>query len=84
MEPDDDRLMERFAREDVRAVLARFGVSEAMRATTVDPTEEVVLLGDQDFASVDVQALTLALMAVLPHTKVWVVQQHPLWTSEPI
>lgn len=77
--------MERFAREDVREVLARFGVTQASRATTTDSTEEVILLAAADFAAVDVQALTLALMDTLPHTKVWVTEEHPRWVStEPI
>jgi hypothetical protein len=76
--------MERFAREDVRAVLASFDVMNARRATTTDSSEEVILLARADFAAVDVQALTLALMDTLPHTKVWVAEEHPRWTSEPI
>lgn len=76
--------MEQFAREDVREVLARFEVTCASRATTTDSTEEVILLGKDDFASVDAQALTLALMDILPHTKVWVVEEHPRWSTEVI
>jgi hypothetical protein len=80
----DDLAMERFAREDVLAVLARFGVSSAMRASPLDPTEEVFLLSREDFQSVDVRDLTLALMAALPHTKVWVAEAGPRWSGEPI
>lgn len=76
--------MEGFAREDVRAVLASFGVSHASRATTTDSSEEVILLAKSDFAAVDVRALTLALMDILPHTKVWVAEEHPRWVTEPI
>lgn len=76
--------MERFAREDVREVLARFGVDSARRASTTDATEEVILLGPVDADRVDVNALTLALMEVLPHTKVWVTADGPRWTSEEI
>ena len=74
--------MERFAREDVLATLERFGVSHAKRATTSDSTEEIVLLSETDFESVDVHALTLALMETLPHTKVWVAADGPLWSAE--
>jgi hypothetical protein len=76
--------MGRFAREDVRAVLARFGIAVASRATTTDSTEEVVLLAQRDYASVDVSKFTLALMEVLPHTKVWVIEESPRWAAEPI
>ena len=50
--------MERFAREDVLAALARFGATRASRATTTDSTEEVILLAKADFESVDVRELT--------------------------
>jgi len=76
--------MERFAREDVLAALARFGVTRASRATTTDSTEEVILLAKADFESVDVRELTLALMDVLPHKKVWVIEEDPRWVTEPI
>lgn len=76
--------MGRLAREDVHAVLSRFGIAEARRAITVDSTEEVILLAEQDFEAVDVRGLTLALMEVLPHIKVWVAQEHPRWSSEPV
>jgi hypothetical protein len=65
-------------------VLRNFGVAAARRATTTDPTEEVLLLNATALASVDVRALTLAVMDVLPHTKVWVVEDMPLWASEPL
>lgn len=76
--------MERFAREDVLAALARFGVTRASRATTTDATEEVILLAKADFDSVAVKQVTLALMDVLPHTKVWVIEEGPRWVTEPI
>jgi hypothetical protein len=76
--------MEQFAREDVLAALARFGVAGASRATTTDSTEEVILLAKADFESVDVQKLTLALMDVLPHKKVWVIAEGLRWVTEPI
>lgn len=76
--------MGRLAREDVHAVLSRFGIAEASRAITIDPTEEIILLAQQDFDSVDVRGLTLGLMDVLPHVKVWVVPEAPGWSTEPI
>lgn len=79
-----DSAMEQFAREDIRAVLASYGVSSARRATSTGVSEQVVLLAQADFASVDVRALTLALMDALPHTQVRVVEDHPRWVSEPI
>jgi hypothetical protein len=80
----DDEGMGRFAREDVRGVLERFGIDAASRATTTDSTEAVILLAKEDFDRVDVRALTLALMDVLPHMKVWVAEAHPRWSSEPV
>jgi hypothetical protein len=80
----DDEGMGRFAREDVLAVLSRFGIAAGARATTTDSSEEVILLAKPDFESVDVRELTLALMDALPHTKVWVIEQSPWWTTEPI
>jgi hypothetical protein len=76
--------MERFARQDVLAVLARFGIEAVRRAIPIDPTEEVFLLSSDDFARVDSDAVCLALMDVLPHTKVFVVPEGPRWRSEPI
>ena len=76
--------MEQFAREDVREVLARFGVTAGRRASTTDPTEEIILLTQQDIDHVDVNALTVALMDVLPHIKVWVTADGRRWTSEEI
>jgi hypothetical protein len=80
----EEKGMERFARADVREVLSQFGLTHATRATTTDSTEEVIILAKRDFDSVDVTALTTALMEVLPHTKVWVVEEHPRWSSEPL
>lgn len=76
--------VEQFAREDVRHAMKGFGIASSRRASDTDPTEEVFLLTAADFASVDVNALTRALMHVLPHTKVWVVEATPRWTSEPV
>ena len=76
--------METFAREDVREVLASYGISAARRAVDSDETEEIVLLDEAVYGRVDVDRLTRALMEVLPHTKVWVVPNGPRWASEPI
>jgi len=40
-----DVTMGRCAREDVRAVLARLGISSARRAVPLDSTEEVIVRG---------------------------------------
>jgi hypothetical protein len=74
--------MERFAREDVREVLARFGVVTARRVVDTDASEEVLLLRLDDFESIDPDELALAVMEVLPHMKVWVISEHPAWTAE--
>src|SRR5690554_4619987 len=46
-----------FTREDVRAVLGMFGISSALRAVDVDPSEEVFLLEPPD--AVDEAAISL-------------------------
>jgi hypothetical protein len=61
-----------------------FGITAARCATTTDDAEEVFLLSPPDLFAVDVKALTQALAAVLPDTKVWVVQDTARWVSEPI
>jgi hypothetical protein len=76
--------LEPFAREDLRTVLARFGVASARRALSTDRTEEVVLLLAGDFNRVDREALTQAVMESFPHTKVWIAPDGPEWRSEPI
>ena len=64
--------MERFAREDVRWVLERYGIHSARRRTTTDQTEEMILIDAEDYNKTPIHELTLALMDVLPHKKVWV------------
>jgi len=76
--------MDRFAREDVMMVLRRYGITAARRAADADPSEEIILLSQGVYEQVDVDGLTRALMDVLPHMKVWVVPDHPRWSSEPI
>jgi hypothetical protein len=76
--------MEKFAREDVRAVLATFGVSKAQLASPMDATEEIILLDADDLASIDVQAATIAIMNVMPHMRIWVTANGPRWKSEPL
>jgi hypothetical protein len=76
--------MERFARQDVLAVLARFGIEGVRRAVPTDSTEEVFLVSADDFARIDPDAVSLALMEVLTHRKVWVAQDGPRWRSEPL
>ncbi|QCX26274.1 hypothetical protein [Nocardioides jishulii] len=71
-------------REDIRAVLASFGVSSAFRAIDVDPSEEVFLLASPDFERLDPDRVALAIMRVLPNTKVWVTEVHPAWETEPL
>lgn len=80
----NDSGMGEFAREDVHTVLGRFGIAAASRAVGTDESEEVVLLTAEDFVRVDPDAVARALMEVLPHTKVWVIQEHPAWSSEPV
>ncbi len=73
-----------FAREDIHTVLGEFGISVASRAVGTDASEEVILLTAEDFARVDSDAVARAIMEVLPHTKVWVIEEHTAWTSEPL
>ncbi len=76
--------MERFAREDVMEVLGRYGIASARRAADTDESEEIILLSEEAYRQVDVDALTRALINVFPHMKVWVAPDGPRWTSEPI
>lgn len=76
--------MGNFAREDVYTVLGEFGIATASRAVGTDGSEVVILLTAEDFIRVDPDAVARALMEVLPHAKVWVIQEHPAWTSEPL
>jgi len=76
--------LEPFARRDVRAVLTRFGIENARRATPRDPTEEVLLLGPVDYDRINPEEMAMALMEVFPHTKVWVVADGPMWTGDSI
>jgi hypothetical protein len=71
-----------WAREDIRAVLAQFGVSSARRAIPLDPTEEVILLSATDFARIDPREVAMAIMAALPHRKVLVAEEGPRWDTE--
>lgn len=82
MDDTGDATMGPWAREDIRAVLAGFGVSSARRAVPRDPTEEVILLSPSDFARIDPREVSLAVMAVLPHTKVAVIEENPHWDAE--
>lgn len=72
------------ARQSVRAVLARFGILSAQRAVDTDSSEEVILVQSGDFASIDASRVAIAIMDVLPHTKVWVVEANPAWDAEPL
>jgi hypothetical protein len=76
--------MDRFAREDVMEVLSRYGISTARRAADTDGSEEIILVSESVYKQLDVDALTRALMDVLPHMKVWVAPDSPRWSSEPI
>jgi len=81
-EPEEET-MGAFARKDIHVVLARSGISSARRAvTTTDSTEEVILLSKRDFAQIDANEVTIAVTAVLPHRKVFVIEDHPLWATE--
>ena len=72
------------ARQSVRSVLARFGILSARRAVDTDSSEEVILVQSDVIASVDASQVALAIMDVLPHTKVWVVEANPAWDAEPL
>jgi hypothetical protein len=76
--------MDPFAREDVRNVLTRFDIERAWRASESDASEEVILLETADFARIDPTEVTLRIMDVLPHKKVWVIEMNQAWTIEPL
>jgi hypothetical protein len=73
-----------FPADAVLAVLEAHGIQRARRAADLDPTEEVILVDPELLARLDIHEITLALMAVLPHRKVWVVPSDPEWSSDPI
>ena len=76
--------MDRFAREDVLEVFRRFGVRNARRAEPADSTEEIFVVPPRTYERIDVDALTRALMEVLPHTKVLVAPRKGGWEGEPL
>lgn len=76
--------MDRFTPEDIWAVLHNHNIKAARRATPLDNTEEVILLDPETYARIDVKAVTLAMMDVLPHIKVWFAPDGPRWESEPL
>lgn len=76
--------MGRFAREDIRAVLASFGISSATRVVGTGEDEEILLISRGDYDRTDNTAVTTAVMDVLPHVKVWVIPESPTWESEPL
>jgi hypothetical protein len=77
-----DEGMNRLARADVREVLAGFGIAAARRAVGTDASEEVLLVTPGDFEAIDAERVALAVMEVLPHTKVWIIREHPAWVTE--
>jgi hypothetical protein len=76
--------LERFAREDVAEVLREFGIRRARRADPLDPTEEAFLIDPGEYASIDIDAVTLALKDVFPHTKVIVAPDSPMWVGDEV
>ena len=73
-----------FPADAVLAVLEAHGIYRARRAADLDPTEEVILVDPELPSRLDAHEITLALMAVLPHRKVWVIPADPEWSSDPI
>ena len=76
--------MERFARQDVLQILSRYGIGVARRAVPADSSEEIILVSQDVYEQADIDGLTRALMAVLPHAKVWVAPDNQRWAGEPI
>lgn len=76
--------MGRFAREDIRVVLASFGIASAQRAVDAGEDEEILLITRSDYERTDNTAVTTAVMDVLPHVKVWVIPESPAWETEPL
>jgi hypothetical protein len=70
-------------REAVRAVLTNLGVT-GRRATSVDTTEEIILVSGEEYVGLNVRGATELLMSVLPHRKVWVAPDGAMWRSEPL
>ena len=76
--------MDSSTRETVRAVLAGFGIASAQCAPDIDPTELVILVSAHDFARIDHDEVALAVMPVVPGTKVWVIETSAVWRPEPL
>jgi hypothetical protein len=76
--------MDSSTRETVRAVLAGFGVASPQCAPEIDPTEIVILVSAHDFARIDHDEVVLAVMSVVPDTKVWVIETSKVWNPEPL
>ena len=68
----------------VLGVLAEYGVTGALRDRSIDQTEIAFLLPREEFEAADTERMRLALAAVLPHKKIWVLALTPDWETEPI
>jgi hypothetical protein len=67
-------------RDCVRNKLAKSGILHSwIPREDLDPTEFILLLDPDEFATADVTSITSTLMSVLPHTKVWVIARTPEW-----
>lgn len=71
-------------RENLRRVLGDFGITGARRALVSNETEEVILLSDDDYSRIDIDAFSRAVAAVFQDKKVAAVPQNERWRSEPI
>jgi hypothetical protein len=59
--------MERFAREDVRQVLGRYGIASAQRAADTDESEEIILLDEPTYKQIHIDGLTRAMIVAVGH-----------------
>ena len=77
--------MDESTRRDVRELLSEiFGITAAWRPVSLDPTEEFILLSEEDFARVDEDVVTQAIRGILPGVKACVLPNSPEWDAEPL
>lgn len=64
------------SREEIRATLAILrseGFSSVWQVQDEEQTEVILMMPGDELASVDLTAVTIAVMRAIPHTKVWLI-----------
>ena len=81
--------MDRFTRDDLRAVFQEHGIGAVWRATPnpyaePDDYDETFLIEPDRYQSADLDALYRSVCALLPTTKVGIIPLDPAWSVEPL